>query len=66
MVKDKNKLIRIINYDVFSPVTQAYSEKRNQSFSKRSRTFDLPITSSDAPPLSYRRLLKTKLSKSRL
>ena len=39
-------------------VTQACSEKRNPSAPIRSRTKDLPITSSDALPLSYRRLVR--------
>ena len=38
-------------------MTQAYSEKRNPSAPIRSPTYDLPITSSDALPLSYRRLV---------
>ena len=36
---------------------QAYSEKEISSSPNRSRTYDLPITSSDALPLSYRRLV---------
>ena len=45
--------------DVFHSVTQAYSEKENEnpSASNRSRTYDLPIASSDALLLSYRRLV---------
>ena len=44
---------------VFQSVTQAYSEKakENPSAPSRSRTYDLPITSSDALLLSYRRLV---------
>ena len=42
---------------------QAYSEKRNPSAPLRSRTQDLPITSSDALPLSYRRLVGAKAIK---
>ena len=38
-------------------MTQAYSEKEIPSSPNRSRTYDLPITSSDAPPPSYRRLV---------
>ena len=45
---------------LFQKVTQAYSEKRNPSAPIRSRTLDLPITSSDALPLSYRRLVGAK------
>ena len=41
----------------YSVVTQAYSEKEIPSSPNRSRTYDLPITSSDALPLSYRRLV---------
>ena len=37
---------------VFQSVIQAYPSAPN-----RSRTFDLPIASSDALPLSYRRLV---------
>ena len=39
----------------YSVMTQAYSEKEIPSSPNRSRTYDLPITSSDALPLSYRR-----------
>ena len=38
-------------------MTQANSENENQSAPIRSRTYDLPITSSDALPVSYRRLV---------
>ena len=48
---------------LFRKVTQAYSEKRNPSAPIKSRTKDLPITSSDALPLSYRRLVGTKAIK---
>ena len=37
--------------------------KRNSEFSNRSGTYDLPITSSDALPLSYRRLVGGKAIK---
>ena len=40
---------------VFQSVTQAYSEKEKSEFSQ-----DLLITSSDALPLSYRRLVEAK------
>ena len=43
---------------LFQKVTRAYSEKRNPSAPIRSRTYDLLITSSDALPLSYRRLVR--------
>ena len=44
--------------DVFQSVTQAYSEKKKfPSAPNRSRTYDLPISTSDALPLSYRRLV---------
>ena len=46
--------------DVFHSVTQpAYSEKENENPSapNRSRTYDLPISTSDALPLNYRRLV---------
>ena len=41
----------------YSVMAQAYSEKEIPSSPSRSRTYDLPITSSDALPLSYRRLV---------
>ena len=44
-------------------VTQAYSKKENPSSPNRSLTEDLPITSSDALPLSYRRLVGAKAIK---
>ena len=42
---------------IFQAVIQAYSEKENPRFAKRITTYDFPITSSDALPLSYRRLV---------
>ena len=47
----------------YSVMTQAYSEKEIRSSPNRSRTYDLPITSSDALPLSYRRLVGVKAIK---
>ena len=45
-------------------MTQAYSEEEiPMSSPNRSRTYDLPITSSDALPLSYRRLVGAKAIK---
>ena len=44
-------------------MTQAYSEKEILSSPNRSRTYDLPIASSDALPLSYRRLVGAKAIK---
>ena len=44
-------------------MTQAYSEKEMPSSPNRSRTYDLPITSLDALPLSYRRLVGAKAIK---
>ena len=41
----------------YSVMTQANPEKEIPSAPIRSRTKDLPITSSDAVPLSYRRLM---------
>ena len=41
-----------------SVMTQAYSKKEIPSSPNRSRTYDLPITISDALPLSYRRLVE--------
>ena len=38
-------------------VTQAYSEKGNLSAPYRNQTYDLPITISNALPLSYTRLM---------
>ena len=43
--------------------TGLLEKKRNPSASIRSRTYDLPITSSDALPLSYRRLVGAKAIK---
>ena len=47
----------------YSVMTQANSEKEIPSAPIRSLTQDLPITSSDALPLSYRRLVGTKAIK---
>ena len=47
----------------YSVMTQANSEKEIPSVPIRSLTQDLPITSSDALPLSYRRLVGTKAIK---
>ena len=47
----------------YSVMTQAYSEKEIPSSPNRSRTYDLQITSSDALPLSYRRLVGAKAIK---
>ena len=47
----------------FQSVTQAFSEKEIPSSPNRSRTYDLPITSSDALPLSYRRVVGAKAIK---
>ena len=47
----------------YSVMTQAYSEKEIPSSPNRSRTYNLPITSSDALPLSYRRLVEAKAIK---
>ena len=45
--------------DVFHSVTQVYSEKENPSaHNSGSQTCNLPVTSSDALPLSYRRLAR--------
>ena len=44
----------------YSVMTQVYSEKEIPSSPFRSRTYDLPITSSDALPLSNRRLVGAK------
>ena len=44
----------------YSVMTQ---EKEIPSSPNRSRTYDLPITSSDALPLSYRRLVGAKAIK---
>ena len=47
----------------YSVMTQAYSENEIPSSPNRSRTYDLPITSSDVLPLSYRRLVGAKAIK---
>ena len=56
-LQNNNKVI--FECDVFLLVTQAYSDKvkKNPSAPNRSRTYDLPISTSDALPLSYRRLV---------
>ena len=46
----------------YSVMTQAYYEKENPS-SPNSRTYNFPITSLDALPLSYRRLVGAKAIK---
>ena len=52
------KHVKKLKDDVFQPLTQAYSDyKKDPSAPNRSRTYDLPITSSDELPLSYRRLV---------
>ena len=53
----------LINNTYYSVMTQAYSEKEIPSSPNRSRTYDPPITSSDALPLSYRRLVWAKAIK---
>ena len=60
--KTFHKKISFENDVLFLKVTQAYSEK-NPSAPIRSRTQDLPITSSDALLLSYRRLVGAKAIK---
>ena len=52
----------IIRMTCYSVMTQAYSEKEIPSSPNRSRTYDLPITSSDAL-LSCRRLVGAKAIK---
>ena len=47
----------------YSVMTQANSEKEIPSSPNRSRTYDLPIASSDALQLSYRRLVGAKAIK---
>ena len=53
--------MRMIFFSVSDTV--AYLEKEIPSSPNRSRTYDLPITSSDALPLSYRRLVGAKAIK---
>ena len=47
----------------YSVMTQAYLEKEIPSCPNRSQTYDLPITSLGALPLSYRRLVGAKAIK---
>ena len=47
----------------YSVMTQAYSEKEIPSSPNRSGTYDLLITSLEALPLSYRRLVGAKAVK---
>ena len=57
-------IICILKDVIFESVTQAHSEKESDpSFPNRSRACDLPITSLDALPLSYRRLVGAKAIK---
>ena len=51
------KIIQRLKDEIFQLVTQAYSEKEILSAPSRSQTYDLPIRTSDALPLSYRRLV---------
>ena len=53
-------LLRMMYHSV---MTQANSEKEIPGTPIRSQTYDLPITSSDALPLSYRRLVGAKAIK---
>ena len=55
----KQEFVRKEKDDGFQSV--AYSEKKNPNASKRSGTYDLPISTSDAVPLSYRRLVVARL-----
>ena len=57
------KKVFILRLMFYSVMTQAYSEKEIPSSPNRSRTYDLPITSSDALPLSFRRLVGAKAIK---
>ena len=54
---------RNLDRGIFQAVIKAYSEKENPSFAKRSPAYDVPITSSDALPLSYRRRVGAKAIK---
>ena len=49
----------------FSVSDKGILGKRNPSSPNRSRTYDLPISSSNALPLSYRRLVGASLLGSR-
>ena len=63
MMQTKNEYSLRIRMMYYSVMTQANSEKEIPSVPIRSRTSDLPITSSDALPLSYRRLVGAKAIK---
>ena len=58
-----NSTYCVLRMMYYSVMAQAYSEKEIPSASIRSRTYDLTITSSDALPLSYRRLVGAKAIK---
>ena len=52
------QILYFMKGDVFQSVTQASSdEKKNPSAPNRSRTYDLPISTSDALSLSCRRIV---------
>ena len=53
----------IENGVLFNNGTGILGKKKLPSSPNRSRTYDLPITSSDALPLSYRRLVGAKAIK---
>ena len=47
--------------DIFQLVTQAYEKREIPSAPNRSQTYDLPISASDALPLSYRSLVTSRM-----
>ena len=63
MMQTKNEYSLRIRMMYYTVMTQANSEKEIPSLPIRSRTSELPITSSDALPLSYRRLVGAKAIK---
>ena len=60
LVGDNIRVLRMMYYSVSDT---GILEKGNPSAPIRSQTYDLPITSSDALPLSYRRRVGAKAIK---
>ena len=61
--KSSQVMVKMMNDVLFSNDTGILGKKEIPSSPNGSRTYDLPITSSDALPLSYRRLEGVKAIK---
>ena len=55
--------VRVVRKMFYSVSDTGDSENKNPSSSNRSRTYDFLVTSPDALPLSYRRLVGAKVIK---